>query len=147
MAQQFIINLGEVERSFLNRLGRLRIDDDMAERLAEVIGGGMHDRAMQQASPDGDRWQENAESTVARKGHGIVGVDSGEMLYRDNFTRNKKYSGGNFTLAYAGPVDKLRWFEGDNNYGVARKVWGMDPIIRHDADQEIRRILRDRWRR
>jgi hypothetical protein len=120
---------------------------DLAEDLMDTIGGGMHDRCMDQRAPDGTPWTPDAPATVARKGHAIVGIDSGEMLQRSNFTSQSMTNQDGFTLFYSGPADKVRHFEGDNRYGIARPMWGMDSTIADATDVVISDYFRRRLHR
>jgi hypothetical protein len=136
-------NAEAVTTRFVNFLDRHGVDAELAESLAESIGGAMWERAMAQRDPAGQTWTANAESTIRKKGHDHVGIDSGEMLEKDNFTSDYHYTSRGFNLRYSGPADKLAWFEGDNRYGIERKVWGMDDAIRRVA----RAAAADHWAR
>lgn len=122
-------NAGQVIARMGAMLGSIAIDQRLARDLAEIIGGGMHDRATSSRNPDGTPYPRNAPSTVKRKGFDWPGIDTNEMLRRSNFTDSYRYFNEQFILNYSGPADKLGWFEGDNNYGISRIVWGSDPTI------------------
>lgn len=125
------------------RVDAMAMDDDLARDVAEIVGGGMHARAMSGRGPDGQPWAENSPVTIRRKGHAQVGVGlTGEMLSIGNFTTAYTISGGAVTLHYSGPTEKLGWFEGNNNYGIERPVWGADPTIRADVGDRLRRHCR-----
>jgi hypothetical protein len=117
---------------------------DLGDDLTEIIGGGMHDRCTRTTAPDGTPWARNAPGTIARKGFDDPGTDTGEMLDRSNFTSQYQLQDAGYTLYYSGPADRLRWFEGDNRYGVARPAWGLDPFIVPDVDERLRQYFRER---
>jgi hypothetical protein len=87
--------------------------DDVADELAETIGGGMHDRSLEATAPDGTPWARNAPSTIARKGFDMPGIDSGEMLSRDNFTTDYRYDEGILHAVLLGSAGIARLFPGE----------------------------------
>jgi hypothetical protein len=117
---------------------------DLGDDLTEIIGGGMHDRCMMTVAPDGTPWARNAPTTIAMKGFDFPGVDTGEMLDRSNFTSQYQLQDAGYTLYYSGPADKLRYFEGNNRYGIDRTAWGMDASIADATDERLRRYFRER---
>jgi hypothetical protein len=121
--------------------------DDLSDQLAETIGGGMHDRSLEATAPDGTPWARNAPSTIARKGFDMPGIDSGEMLARDNFTTDYRAEKGIFTLSYSGPRELLGYFQGNNRYDIARIAWGMDPTIRDNVDAVLHAHFRSKLHR
>ncbi len=140
-------NAGTVTAQLAEAVSGMAPDHELARQLAQLIGGMMHDRCTRMEDPEGSPWTENAPSTIARKGHDQVGIDSGEMLDRSNFTDLYDLTADNlFELTYGGPADKLGWFEGDNRYGIARVVWGLDPDIRAAALDLIREFYRQKSR-
>lgn len=125
-------------------LAGLEADTGLAREMAEIVGGGIHDRCMRQEGPDGSIWFANAESTIKEKGHDIVGLGiTQEMLTRTHFTSSSSANRDGIVIHYDGPAEKIRWFEGDNRYGISRPLWGLDPTIRAEISDRLRDHFKD----
>jgi len=60
--------------------------DGLGSRVLDSGVDGILAHTFRAESPSGVPWAANAPATVARKGHGIVGTETGSMLTADKFT-------------------------------------------------------------
>lgn len=56
------------------------IAEDLGEQLLEFAAQEMHAAAVNERSPSGEAWDALAAATVRRKGHGLIGMQTGAMV-------------------------------------------------------------------
>jgi hypothetical protein len=90
-------------------LGDLLIDLAVLEMQTAVLSG---------RSPSGEAWQPNATSTKERKGHGLVGFKTGEMLDPSHWEPgDRDVSPRSARWRYTGPAYARHFHQGNPSHG------------------------------
>jgi hypothetical protein len=119
----------------------------VGDRAATTVAEGIHERSERQMGPD-RRWDDNAPSTIERKGRNSPNFDSGAMLDPKNIAGSVTSTPDTCAIEYTHDEENRRKaeyanFKGQGPRGVIRRFMALDGQINQTVVEVVREELGD----